>query len=101
MVLASAFSLSIICSVGTCSTSYRSLRAQWIAPLQELKADEGNPWAGSKLDVRDLPVVDAPVHIAGDDMAIAEDTLHNRYVSKPVGSLHVRLQIYNSSCCGV
>ena len=67
------------------------LPCEWLAP------DKRYAGAGSKLYIRDRIGIGAPTHIAGDDVAVAEDSFDNRDMSQAACALYTRLQIDDGS----
>src|SRR5450759_976078 len=84
---------SILLAVCDLSTSLQKP----LGLLLPLEGDEGYTWARGELHVNHLPVIDAPVHITGDDMSIAQDFLHHCHVSQPIRPFYPGLQVNDGS----
>ena len=65
-----------------------------------LLPDKRHAGAWSKLYIRDRRGIGAPTHIAGDDVAVAENPLNNRDMSQAARALHSRLQVDDGSYNG-
>ena len=60
-----------------------------------LRVNKGHTGARSKLYIDDFPIVPAPVHIASDDMAIAQYFLHVGDMTQSASALNIGLQVDN------
>src|SRR6202035_3823630 len=61
--------------------------------LWRLLPDKRHSRSGRELNVCDLIGIGTPAHIAGDDVAVAENPLDNRDMPQATGALHSWLQI--------
>ena len=72
----------------------------WRLFRERLPPDKRYARAWSKLYIRDRIGIGTPTHIAGDDMAIAENSLDYRDMSQTARALHAWLQVDDGSYNG-